>query len=527
MFGSKLVSRGFLWLRGVKATHKLVCSYVFFIAMAAILGYVGVSQAVFLARVNQQLFDRNLTGVSSVKEAAIFQAKCSRVLRDAVLAIGDKDAVEDQRQNLIEMEASVNESLATAESAIKAGESKATLAAIRAALPKLHELSRAVIDAAGVGDRPRALASLKQASSLASKVNLRIAEVCRQQEEEAGNATHYAQLRSHSSIVLLLSVFIFSIVAGASLSVAMVRVISKPLKEVVRVLKQAALGDLRERPIVHGQDEFGVMARELDTTLSVIERTVSEVSQTAKSLTGHTRRISQTAVELASSSSGQLTELREALGSIAAASESTRQNAKSAHGASQIAGASRQSAEKGGTVVHSAVDSMTAILEASARISGISSAMDEVAFQTKLLSLNASIEAARAGEHGLAFAVVAGEVRSLAETSAESSRQITRLVKDSTEQINQGSELVIRSGESLNEIVASVKQLAEFVEEISGATEEQAFSIQTVAKTLDQFDVQLQTNLQRSEALSATVKNLDSEATHLESLVQHFVLSKP
>jgi methyl-accepting chemotaxis protein len=527
MFGSKHVFRLSVWLRGVRATHKLVSSYLFFILMVAILGYVGVSQDIFLARVNQQLFDRNLSGVSSVKEAAIFQAKCGRVLRDAVLAIGDKDAVEDQRQNLTEMEASVNESLASAESAMNAGESKVTLASIRAALPKLHQLNSNVVDAAAAGDRPGSLAALKEASSLASKVNLNIAEVCRQQEEEAGSATRFAQVRSHRSIALFLAFFVFSIVAGGFLSIAMVRIISKPLQEVVRVLKQAALGDLRERPMINGEDEFGVMARELDTALSGIERTVSEVSQTAKSLTGHTRRISKTALELASSSSEQLAELRQALGSIAAVSDATRQNAKSARDASEIAGESRQSAERGGTVVNSAVSSMTAILEASGRISGISSAMDEVAFQTKLLALNAAIEAARAGEHGLAFAVVAGEVRSLAETSAASSRQIASLVEDSTEQINRGSSLVIKSGESLNEIVASVKQLAELVEAIAGATQQQAFGIQTVTQTLDQFHGLLQTNLQRSEALSCTAKDLDSEATHLELLVDHFSLSQP
>jgi len=351
--------------------------------------------------------------------------------------------------------------------------------------------------------------------------------VCRQQEEEAGSATRFAQVRSHRSIALFLAFFVFSIVAGGFLSIAMVRIISKPLQEVVRVLKQAALGDLRERPMINGEDEFGVMARELDTALSGIERTVSEVSQTAKSLTGHTRRISKTALELASSSSEQLAELRQALGSIAAVSDATRQNAKSARDASEIAGESRQSAERGGTVVNSAVSSMTAILEASGRISGISSAMDEVAFQTKLLALNAAIEAARAGEHGLAFAVVAGEVRSLAETSAASSRQIASLVEDSTEQINRGSSLVIKSGESLNEIVASVKQLAELVEAIAGATQQQAFGIQTVTQTLDQFHGLLQTNLQRSEALSCTAKDLDSEATHLELLVDHFSLSQP
>ena len=119
------------WLRDAKATHKLVASYGFFILMAAVLGYVGASQSLTLGQVNQQLFDRHLTGVSNIKEAAIFEAKCSRVLRDAVLAIGDRDAVAEQRDNLTEMEASANDSLTAAEAALKTSESRAKLAAIR------------------------------------------------------------------------------------------------------------------------------------------------------------------------------------------------------------------------------------------------------------------------------------------------------------------------------------------------------------------------------------------------------------
>ena len=174
-------------------------------------------------------------------------------------------------------------------------------------------------------------------------------------------------------------------------------------------------------------------------------------------------------------------------------------------------------------MVRSAVDSMTAILEASGRISGISSAMDEVAFQTKLLALNAAIEAARAGEHGIAFA---GEVHSLADKSAESSRQITSLVADSTEQINRGSNLVVRSGESLGEIMASVKQLSELMQRIATSSGEQTQGIQTISHTLSRFDAVMQANLHRSEALSGTAKALDSETTHLENVVAQFVLSE-
>ena len=214
MLGIIKQSRIFGWLRNAKATYKLVGSYILFIAMAAVLGFVGISQTLVLVRVNQQLFDHHLTTVSNVKEAAIFQAKCARVLRDAVLAIGDKDAVEEQSQNLTEMEASVNESLDAAESALNDGDDKAKLAEVRASIPKLQSLSKAVIAAAAAGNRPESLAALKAASSLATTVNLNIAEICRQQEAKAATAIGYAQSRSRRSIVVFLTVVVFSIGAG-------------------------------------------------------------------------------------------------------------------------------------------------------------------------------------------------------------------------------------------------------------------------------------------------------------------------
>ncbi len=513
------------YLRKSKATHKLVASYVLFILIAVVLGYVGVSQSVILGRVNRQLFDRNLTGISNIKEAAIFEAKCSRVLRDAVLAIGDKEAVEDQRQNLAEMEDSAGESLSAAEKALTSADSKSKLDEIRAALPKLHDLSISVVAAAQAGDRPKSLAALKEASSLASSVNLKIAEICRQQEEEAGTATHAAQLRVHSSIVLLLSLLSFSFLVASGFSYWMVRLISRPLQEVARVLQLAAKGDFRERPKIPGEDEFAIMARELGTALSGIESAISEVSQTARGLTAHTGNIARTALELANSSSEQLSELHKALANVIDVTTTTRQNAEKARTASELASTSRVSAERGESVVRSAVDSMDAILDASSQISGISSAMDDVAFQTKLLALNAAIEAARAGEHGLAFSVVAAEVRSLAEKSAESSHQITELVNNASEQISHGSDLVNKSGSSLTEIMGSVKQLAELMQQIAEASEEQTIGVQTVGQTLTQFDSVMQKNLERSEALSSTAKALDSEAAHLDTLVSCFSLS--
>ena len=108
---------------------------------------------------------------------------------------------------------------------------------------------------------------------------------------------------------------------------------------------------------------------------------------------------------------------------------------------------------------------MAEINAASAKISDIISTIDEIAFQTNLLAVNAAVEAARAGEEGRGFAVVAAEVRSLAQRSAQAAKEIKGLIQDSLRKVERGSELVNKSGETLHGIVSSVKRVTDIVGE--------------------------------------------------------------
>jgi methyl-accepting chemotaxis protein len=167
---------------------------------------------------------------------------------------------------------------------------------------------------------------------------------------------------------------------------------------------------------------------------------------------------------------------------------------------------------------------MAEINDSSAKISDIISTIDEIAFQTNLLAVNAAVEAARAGEEGRGFAVVASEVRSLALRSAGAAKEIKVLIQDSLRKVEKGTELVNKSGETLQGIVSSVKRVADIVGEIAHASEEQSTGIEQVNSAMTQMDQVTQSNSAQTEELSGTAQSLAEQAERLLELVGTFKL---
>lgn len=161
---------------------------------------------------------------------------------------------------------------------------------------------------------------------------------------------------------------------------------------------------------------------------------------------------------------------------------------------------------------------------ASAKIDEIIAAIDEIAFQTNLLAVNASIEAARAGERGQGFAVVAAEVRNLAQRSASSAKEIKALIADSLKKVDRGAALVNRSGETLHTIVGSVQPVGQMVGQIAASAAEQITGIEQINLAVAQLDQVTQTNSSQTEQLAATAASLAGQSQSLTALVGKFTI---
>jgi len=324
---------------------------------------------------------------------------------------------------------------------------------------------------------------------------------------------------------ILIGVFA-AIAAAIPIALWVMRSITRPIGDAVEVIDKLADCDLTVTLDNDSHDEIGQMAKSLNKAMEKLRATMQQVTSNAENASASSQELSAAAESIASGAQEQASSLEETSASLEQITATVRQSADNARQASQIASSSRESAEKGQGVVTSAIAAMEEINTASAKISDIISTIDEIAFQTNLLAVNAAVEAARAGEEGRGFAVVASEVRSLAQRSAGAAKEIKALIQDSLRKVERGSELVNRSGETLLSIVGSVKKVTDIVGEIAAAAEEQSTGVDQVNTAITQIDQVTQQNSAQTEELSSTAQTLSDQSARLLKLVSVFTLGQ-
>jgi methyl-accepting chemotaxis protein len=148
--------------------------------------------------------------------------------------------------------------------------------------------------------------------------------------------------------------------------------------------------------------------------------------------------------------------------------------------------------------------------------------IDDIAFQTTILALNAAVEAARAGEQGQGFSVVASEVRSLAQRSAEAAKEIKSLIHDSLKKVGAGGRLVEEAGATIEEVVTSVHRVSEIIAEMTNAGREQRQGIEQVNLAMVELDQVTQQNAALVEQSATAADAMSEEAGTLSAVIAQF-----
>ena len=331
--------------------------------------------------------------------------------------------------------------------------------------------------------------------------------------------TVYVWVRNTCSAAVL-----FGMLLAIFIGVRLVRAITRPLDEAVRIASAVASGDLTQHIAVRANDETGKLMQALKRMNDSLVDIVGRVRTGTDTIVSASSQIASGNLDLSSRTEQQASSLEETASSMEELNSTVRQNEENARQANQLALAASDVATRGGAVVSDVVQTMGAINAASHRIADIIGVIDGIAFQTNILALNAAVEAARAGEHGRGFAVVATEVRSLAQKSAAAAREIKALITDSVSQVEGGTRLAQQAGATMEEVVASVRRVTDMMGEISSASAEQSAGIGQVNQAITQMDQVTQQNAALVEQAAAAAGALQEQAQHLLTAVQVFRL---
>lgn len=326
--------------------------------------------------------------------------------------------------------------------------------------------------------------------------------------------------------VVLIAVMILGILLAIVLGSLLVRSIVAPLNEAIEIANKVAAGNLTSNITVTApKSSMGRLLQALKEMNEQLIDLVRKVHMSADRIAVVSDEIASGSLNLSNRTEQQASNLEETTASMEEFTSTIRQNSDSARHANKLTARASEVAMKGGEVVGQVVNTMQSISESSHKVCDIISVIDDIAFQTNILALNASVEAARAGEQGRGFAVVATEVQSLARRSATAAKEIKELINNSAEKVDKGARLVDEAGTTMNDIVDAVKSVTSIMHEISSVSQEQRSSIEHVTEAVMQMDDVTQQNAALAEQAAAASETMKEQALQLIQAISVFQLS--
>lgn len=256
--------------------------------------------------------------------------------------------------------------------------------------------------------------------------------------------------------------------------------------------------------------------------LSLVQ-SVNEVSSELFSIAGGIEsasyELSSSGQRLAEGNTEQAAAIQETASTLEESSSMVNQNNDNTRTAATLAKQAKESASKGAKDMSEMMTSMDELKNSSNEIAKIIKVIDEIAFQTNILSLNAAVEAARAGDVGKGFAVVAEEVRNLAQRSAQAAKDTTVIIDGNITLSEKGVKAATQTSEALNEINEQVQKVSEIIDEVAVATEEQNQGIGQINKAMSQMSIVTQNNASIAEGNVSAIEELSGQAQKMKTVV--------
>ena len=403
------------------------------------------------------------------------------------------------------------------------------------------------------GKKEAALKSLRELKPVRDTYQAALVELDSHIRENAKLEASETESAAKSARLAIITIMVLATGVAALVAFWIVRSITKPLNAAVQTADRIADRDLTVQVVGIDSTETGRLMAAMGNMVENLRDIVSQTTNISASIASSSTQLHVTSEKIASGAEQVACQTQTVATASEEMSATSNDIAQNCHAAARSSQQASSAAESGARVVAQTVEVMNRIAERvnatsrtveslgerSDQIGAIVGTIEDIADQTNLLALNAAIEAARAGEQGRGFAVVADEVRALAERTTKATREISEMIKaiqsetrgavsameEGVREVQQGTEEAAKSGNALQEILDQINTVSIQVNQIATAAEEQTATISEITGNINQISDIVQRSAQGSQDSSLAAAQLASLSDDLSTLVTQFKLS--